>query len=385
MTYDMMCSFDALYRAHQKSRRGKRCKKEVVEFEMDLGQQLYTIRWELLNGKYEVRPYERFHIHDPKERLIHALQYRDRIVQHTLCDNIIEPFMERHLIYDNAASRIGKGTHFAMNRLEGFLRSFYREYGTDGYFLKYDIRKYFDSIDHDILYGLFQKAFCGEAKVCALIRLFIDSYECTPQKGVPLGNQTSSWFALYYLDGLDRLIKEKLQIRYYTRYMDDGVLIHRDKEYLKECLRQMRSHIWKERKLELNQKTQIIPLSQGVDYLGFHFYLTGEGKVVKKLRASNKKRMKRKLKRFRHAYRNGTMDMQAVSRSLASYRGHLSHGNTYYLQKNILDHLVLSKQTAKEREESERKTKEQISYFKTNAVSGSGICTGGSRNAADGS
>ena len=252
MTYDKMCSFDALYQAHLKSRRGKRCKKEVIDFEMDLGQQLYTIQWELLNGKYKVRSYEHFHIHDPKERLIYALQYRDRIVQHTLCDNVIEPFMERHLIYDNAASRIGKGTHFAMNRLDGFLHSFYREHGTTGFFLKYDIRKYFDSIDHEILYSLFRKAFCGEERVCNLIRLFIDSYECTPQKGVPLGNQTSSWFALYYLDGLDRLIKEKLQIRYYTRYMDDGILLHPDKEYLKYCLRQMRNYIWKERRLEFN-------------------------------------------------------------------------------------------------------------------------------------
>ncbi len=230
MTYDEMCRFDVLYQAHLKSRRGKRCKKEVIDFEMDLGQKLYAIQWELLNGKYKVRPYEQFQIRDPKERLIHALQYRDRIVQHTLCDNVIEPFMERHLIYDNAAGRIGKGTHFAMNRLDGFMRRFYREYRTDGYFLKYDIKKYFDSIDHEILYDLYQNAFYKEEKICALIRLFIDSYACKPGKGVPLGNQTSSWFALYYLDGLDRLIKEKLQIRYYTRYMDDEILIYSDNE-----------------------------------------------------------------------------------------------------------------------------------------------------------
>ena len=384
MTYDEMCRFDVLYQAHLKSRRGKRCKKEVIDFEMDLGQKLYAIQWELLNGKYKVRPYEQFQIRDPKERLIHALQYRDRIVQHALCDNVIEPFMERHLIYDNAASRIGTGVHFAMNRLDGFLRRFYREYRTDGYFLKYDIKKYFDSIDHEILYDLYQNAFYKEENICALIRLFIDSYACKPRKGVPLGNQTSSWFALYYLDGLDRLIKEKLQIRYYTRYMDDGILIHPDKEYLKDALAQMRDYIKKERKLEFNQKTQITPLAQGVDYLGFHFYLTEHGKVIKKLRSSNKKRMKRKLKRFRHAYRNGTIDMEAVSRSMASYRGHLSHGNTYRLQKNILEHLILSKQTAKEREESERKTKEQIDMLQAGVVSDAGVCAGNRVGSAEG-
>ncbi len=368
MTYEEMCRFENLYQAHLKSRRGKRCQKDVIAFEMDLGQKLYELQWELLNGKYKPQKYEQFKIYDPKERLIHALQYRDRIVQHTLCDNVIEPFMERHLIFDNAASRKGKGTHFAMNRLSGFLREFYRKHGTEGYFLKYDIRKYFDSIDHEILYALYQRAFGEDSRVCRLIRQFIDSYECAPSKGLPLGNQTSSWFALYYLDGLDRLIKEKLRVRYYTRYMDDGILVHPDREYLKDCLSQMKAYIEKERKLEFNQKTQIVPLSQGVDYLGFHFYLTDTGKVIRKLRTSNKKRLKRKLKRYRHAYRNGIMDMEAVSRSLASYRGHLSHGNTYHLQKNIWDHLVLSKQTKEEREEHERNIKEQIRQTKASAV-----------------
>ncbi len=334
VTYEEMCEFENLYQAHLKSRRGKRCQEDVIAFEMDLGQKMYELQWELLNGKYRPRRYGQFKIYDPKERMIHALQYRDRIVQHTLYDNVIEPFMERHLIFDNAASRKGKGTHFAMNRLSGFLRQFYWLHGTEGYFLKYDIRKYFDSIDHEILYALYQHAFGGDARVCGLIRQFIDSYECAPSKGLPLGNQTSSWFALYYLDGLDRLIKEKLQVRYYTRYMDDGVLVHQDREYLKYCLSQMKAYIGQERKLEF--------------------------KVIRKLRTSNKKRLKRKLKRYRHAYRNGVMDMEAVSRSLASYRGHLSHGNTHHLQKNILNHLVLSRQTKEEREEYERKIKEQI-------------------------
>ena len=349
-----MCRFESLYQAHRKSRRGKRGRKEVIDFELDLGQKLYQLQWELQTGRYTTRPYQEFEIFDPKHRVIHALQYRDRIVQHSLCDNIIEPYMERHLIYDNAASRKGKGTHFAMDRLDGFLHDFYKKYGTTGYFLKYDIRGFFDNIDHEILYQLYEKAFCQSREICSLIRLFIDSYEVKKGKGIPLGNQTSSWFALFYLDGLDRLIKEKLYIRYYTRYMDDGVLIHHDKEYLKECLYRMKVYIENERKLEFNNKTQIIPISQGIDYLGFHFYMTDTGKVVRKLRTSNKKRMKRKIKRYRHAYRTGVMEMEDITRSMASYLGHLSHGDTYYLRENILEHLVLSKQTEKERKERRR-------------------------------
>ena len=136
--------------------------------------------------------------------------------------------------------------------------------------------------------------------------------------------------------------------------MDDGVLIHEDRGYLKECLYRMEEYVEEERKISFNHKTQIMPLSQGVDYLGFHFYLIDTGKVVRKLRDSNKRRMKRKLKRYRHAYREGIMTEEEVRRSLASYLGHLSHGDTWHLRKNILSHLVLSTNKKEEREEHER-------------------------------
>lgn len=350
-----MIKFENLYEAHKKSRIGKREKEEVIKFELDLAENLIKLQKELSEGRYQLSGYRKFEIYDPKKRTIYAMHYRDRIVQHSLCDNVIAPYMERHLIYDNAASRIGKGTHFAMDRLTGFLRKYYKEYGNEGWFLKYDIHHYYDSIHHKILKELMIKAFPDERKIIQLLEHIIDSYCVSPEIGIPLGNQTSSWFASFYLDGLDRLIKEKLRIKYYSRYMDDGVLIHQDKNYLKKCLQQMESYITKERRLEFNQKTQIVPLSQGIDYLGFHFYLTDTGKVVRKLRSSNKKRMKRKLKRFRHAYREGKMDRKAIERSLASYRGHLSHGNTWNLRKNLNSHMILSKETEQERKKAYEK------------------------------
>lgn len=354
MNYRQMSGFEQLYQAHLKSRRGKRNQKEVIDFEMNLGWNLTKLRGELMSGTYKPKPYKEFRIYDPKERIIHALQYRDRIVQHTLCDNVIAPYMERHLIYDNAASRKEKGTHFAMDRLSGFLRSYYNRYGNSGYFLKFDIRKFYDSIDHDILFSLIENAFGNDKEVCGLIWKYIDSYHTGPGKGIPMGNQSSQWFALYYLDRLDRIIKEKFKIRYYSRYMDDGILIHHNKTYIKECLEYMGHFLAEERKLEFNEKTQIIPLAQGADYLGFHFYLIEQGKVIRKLRTSNKKRIKKKLKSYRHAYRIGKMDYEAVKRSIVSYKGHLSHGNTYHLQKQLLSHLVLSKQTEQERKKYDK-------------------------------
>lgn len=176
-----------------------------------------------------------------------------------------------------------------------------------------------------------------------LLYEMIDSYEKSENCGLPLGNQTSQWFALYYLDGLDRLIKEKMRFPYYTRYMDDGVIIYHDKAYLQNCLTKMQKYLKDERKLEFNEKTQIVPIAQGVDYLGFHFYLTDTGKVIRRLRTTNKKRMKRRLKRFRHAYREGKMTEGAVRNSLVSYMGHLSHGHIYRLRNTVKRHLILSR------------------------------------------
>ena len=181
--------------------------------------------------------------------------------------------------------------------------------------------------------------------VLGLLYHIIRSYEKDPAaksgKGLPMGNQTSQWFALYYLDPMDRLIKEKMRVRHYVRYMDDGILVHESKDYLKKVLAEMRKLAEKLR-LSFNEKTQIFPISQGVDFLGFRFYLTESGKVIRRLRTSSKRRWKRRLKKFKEDYRNGTVTFDEIKRSLASYFGHLSHGHTYRLRKKVMNHFVLT-------------------------------------------
>ena len=286
-------------------------------------------------------------IYDPKEREIQALSFADRVFQHLLCDNILMPYLEPRLIYDNAACREGKGTHFALNRLGKFMREHYKKYGAEGYILKFDIRKYFNSIDHVVLKNKL-KGFPDE-EVKQLLYHIIDSYAKEPeteepsQRGLPLGNQTSQWFALWYLNGLDRLIKEKFGIKYYSRYMDDGILIHENKTYLKQCLEEMTAYVEKELKLSFNEKTQIFPISQGADYLGFRFYLTDTGKVIRRLRTSNKKRWKRRLKLYQKQYRQGTKNFEEITRSMKSYQGHLKYGNTYRLRAKVYQSFVLTK------------------------------------------
>lgn len=339
--YSKICNFDNLYQAYIVSRRGKRDTREVVQFEMNAGANLCQLKEELETGTYKISGYYHFTIHGPKVREIYALHYRDRIVQHSLCDNILMPYFENHLIYDNAACRKGKGTLFAMNRLNGFMRAHFREHGQEGYFLKCDVRKFFDSIDHDILKTRLE-AIVDDKRTLRLLWQIVDSYEVTPGKGIPMGNQTSQWFALFYLDPLDRLVKEKLRIKYYTRYMDDCVLIGRSKRELHEALAQMRI-LLAGLKLEFNEKTQVFPLSHGVEYLGWRYYLTETGAVVRRLKKHSLTRWQHRLRKLQREYAEGSVELDKVQEILTSYRNHMEYGNTYNLYGSVMGQFVLKR------------------------------------------
>lgn len=340
--YEKICDFENLYKAHKQSRCCKQSKKDVILFEMKLAENLCNIKNALESRTYKVSGYNKFNIYIPKEREIQALCYYDRIVQHVLCKEVLNPFFDKRLIYDNCACRIGKGTHFALNRLSKFMHQHYKAHGTTGYILKCDIKKYFLSIHHETLKNRLEKVI-PDKDILNLVFHIIDSFEYSPGRGLPMGNQTSQLFALYYLDPLDRLIKEKFRIKHYVRYMDDMVLIFHDKDYLKKCLQTMNYFVQDKLKLEFNQKTQIFPIKNGVDFLGFHFYLTDTGKVVRKLRRSSKVRFKNRLKQLQNDYRNDKTQLENINMTLASYVGHLKHGNTYNLRSAVFSKFKFSK------------------------------------------
>ena len=332
--YEELYSFENLYTAHKAARKGKRHKREVIAFEMNLAENLCQLQRELQTRTYRQRGYYHFMVYEPKARSIYAPYYIDRVVQHCLCDNILAPVLEPRLIYDNAACRVGKGTHFAIHRLSHFLTAHYRRHGASGYFLKCDISKYFDHINHEWLQQKLARAF-RDPDTFSLLRNIIGSYEKSPGKGLPLGNQCSQWFALYYLDSLDRLVKERLRVRHYTRYMDDFILLHESKEVLQSCLDEIRTHC-AALGLELNQKTQIFPIKNGVDYLGWHHYLTNTGKVVRKLLLPSKQRLRRRMKGLQSGYAERRLEWDDVKRSIVSTDGHLRHGNAYRLRAKVV-------------------------------------------------
>jgi retron-type reverse transcriptase len=289
--YERICDFKNLYKAHLKTRRGKQGNTEVIAFEMNLAANLCDLQKKLAERTYRPSGYY----------------------------------------------------HFTIRRLSEFMYDHYKAHGSGGYVLKCDFRKYFDSIDHEILKRKLTKAI-GDRDVLRLLYTIIDSYESSPGKGLPPGNQTSQWFALYYLDSFDRLIKEKLRVKHYTRYMDDCILIHENKEFLAKTLIETRSYAEDILKLRMNDKTQIFPISNGVNYLGFHIYLTSHGKVVRRVKTASKTKFRRALKQMALKYKSGVLNIDDIKRRLSGYLGHLKHGHTYRLRKKLLSEFVLTKE-----------------------------------------
>lgn len=312
MRLEEIFTFENLYEAHKNCRRSKQHKGEVIRFESNLAVNLNKIIKDITSKTYSLGKYKTFYIYEPKERLIEALPYKDRVVIRCFCDYSIKSRIEPKLIYDNAACRISKGTDFSIKRLEKFLRREYlKSKNNNIYFLKCDIKKYFPNINHAILIDLLKKVGFSKDEMWLIKKMILEqpnSCSC----GLPLGNQTSQWFALLYLDKVDRLIKEKLQIKSYIRYMDDMILIHRDKEYLQKCLKEIKKLCLTELKLELNSKTQIGKVSNGIDFLGYRHILDEKGKVIRKLRSSSKIRMKRHLKTLERLEKKGIVDSDYI-------------------------------------------------------------------------
>lgn len=210
------------------------------------------------------------------------------------------------------------------------MRQFYRRNETAGWVLKCDLQKCFYSIRHDKLKEKLQRHI-SDPDTLWLIDMIIDS---TEDPGIPLGNQTSQWFAILYLSDFDHFVKEKLGIKYYGRYMDDFYLIHESKAYLQDCRKKIEQHV-AELGLCLNEKTNIFPLKNGIDFLGFHMYLTETGKVIRKIRRKSKNNTRRRLKKMKGLLDEGKITMEDINSSYQSWRGHAQKGNTHHLVRNM--------------------------------------------------
>ena len=327
--FEKVTNFKNMYKAFRKAKCGKGYKKSSARFNLTALDGVHALISQLKNKTYQVSGYTEFKVYEPKERLIQTTSFKDKVIQHCLCDNVIMPRLQRVFLLDNCAGQKGKGTLFGLDRLGEQMQQFYGKYGFRGYILKCDISKFFYNISHNQLKDIVEYHFGYDPDICWICNLFIDS---TEGKGIPLGNQINQGFALLYLDGMDKLIKWELGIEYYGRYMDDFYLIHPSKEYIKYCLEVITAYL-ETLELKMNGKTQIFPFKNGVSYLGFHTYIAPGGKPIRKLKNQNKRNAQRKFIRMAKLVAAGKLPMGKFQASYGAWKNHISHGNCYRLGK----------------------------------------------------
>ena len=274
-------------------------------------------------------------MYEPKKRLVQAPAFVDKVVLHAVTDNVLYDVITSSFIRDNYASQKDKGTHDGLMRLKQQMVEYYRRTGSaDGWVLKCDVRKFFASIDHDILKAKLRARFLRhgiDMQFYDLLCIYIDKTD-----GLPLGYQTSQLLALLFLDEFDHFIQEELGYRCYGRYMDDFRVIAQTKEELQRLLKEVERWM-SDLRLELNEKTGIFPLRNGIDFLGFHTYLTETGGVVQKLRREKVNDIRARVKYWRKAYPAGEVTKEAIIDGFKGWDAHAAHGDTYALRKKYAE------------------------------------------------
>ncbi len=324
--YEDIISVENLLEVWREFKRGKGKRADVLEFERYLMQNILKLHSELLAGTYTHGGYEYFKISDPKPRDIHKASVRDRLVHHALYRKFY-PFFNKTFIPDSYSCREEKGTHKAMNRFRDFTRKVSKNNTRTCWVLKCDIKKFFASIDQQVLMRIVGR-YIPDERVLALVANIVSSFCATPgvaQKGLPLGNLTSQLLVNIYMNEFDQFIKHKLKAKYYVRYADDFVVLSHDKNHLLKTLPYMEVFLHDELKIEMHpDKVSIATLASVIDFLGWvHF---SDHRV---LRTSTKKRMFRRIK-----------ETHRKPETMSSYLGMLSHGNTHKFGDKIISSAI---------------------------------------------
>lgn len=331
--YNYLLDINNLNSVFETIKHNSRHKEKILKFEIFYTSNIVNVINILESKNYIHSKYNIFMISKPKYRIIMSESMTDKIVNHLISKYVLFPLLEKKLIDSNIATRTNMGTNLGINKLKQYVNTLKINYNKF-YVLKCDITKFFYSIDHKILLKKLQKIINDE-ELYNIIKAIICSTNCDyinkkilelkdigkekilksnmtfnekkskikeiekiplyqMGKGLPIGNMSSQILAIFYLNDLDHFIKEKLKIKYYIRYMDDFVLLHPDKDYLKKCLLEITQKL-DELKLTLNSKTQIIEIHNGINFLGYRFVLK-KNKLYILMNSKVKKRILKKIK-----------------------------------------------------------------------------------------
>ena len=301
--------------AWQEFLKGKRNKKDVQGFYFNLMDNILSLHNDLKNYTYKHGGYECFKVNDPKPRTIHKASVRDRLLHHAVY-RILYPFFDKTFIPDSFSCRNNKGTHKAINKLREFAYQVSKNNTKACRILKCDIRKFFASIDQNILIGIL-KQYIPDKDLLDLLEEIVFSFK---SNGLPLGNLTSQLFSNVYLNEFDQFIKHKLKVKHYIRYADDFVVLSEDEKYLENMILKIKYFLKNKLKMQLHpDKIYIKTLYSGIDFLGWMNFF--DHKV---LRVKTKRRMFLKIKK------NSSIE------TLNSYLGLLKQGNTKVIQNKLL-------------------------------------------------
>lgn len=354
--YAKIYRWENLLLAYNKAAKGKRGQSYVADFEHRLEENLLTLQHELATQTYQPGPYSSFHIHEPKRRLISAAPFRDRVVHHALC-NIIEPTFEASFIDHSYANRVGKGTHRALDRVQGLARRY-------PFVLQCDLRQFFPSIDHEILRKILGKTLSKKRMddgdegddLRHLIDLILASgtgvlteeYDmvyftgdnllaATRARGLPIGNLTSQFWANCYMNPFDHFVQRRLGCSAYTRYVDDFILFAKDKAILWQWKKAIEEKLATMR-LTIHSGTHPKPVGEGIPFLGFIVY--PDKKRLKRRKAIH---YQRKLSQLQLAYRAKEISFAQLDASVQGWINHARYGNTIGLRKAVLGKSILGK------------------------------------------
>ena len=324
--YDKYLTYENLMKAHKKSQSGKTTRKNVVKFNLKQEEYIMWLYEQLKNGTYKHSGYTKFYVTEPKVRLIEKSAYIDRIVHRWYVDNFIKEYFIKSFINTSYACLENKGMHKACIDVQETMKHCKRIWN-NYYIIKMDIAKYFQNIDKSILYNILQRKI-KDKKLLWLTKEIL--YSNGVERGLPIGNYTSQCFANIYLNELDQHAKHTLKLKYYFRYMDDIVVMVKNKKEAIQKLQQIREFLTRKLKLELNSKTQIFKSSQGVNFCG---YKINEYRL--KIRTKGKKKLKNKIKKLKYQIKTKQIDTKEAHKFLTGHLGYIDIANVKNLKEKI--------------------------------------------------
>jgi RNA-directed DNA polymerase len=318
---EKIADMDNLRHAGWQAAKGKRSSNGVLRYQQTMEQNLLTLQQQILNGKVQVGQYHYFTIYEPKQRLICASPFAQQVLHHALMQ-VCHPYFERSQVFHSYASRIGKGTHAAVRQAQACSRKY-------SWFLKLDVQQFFASVHHDTLKGQLRRLF-KEETLLLIFDTIINSYTAAPGRGMPIGNLTSQYFANHFLAGLDHFILEQLRPGAYVRYMDDMVLWHNDKDWLKQAAKQVGSYV-QDMLCCMLKPVLLNHTAKGLPFLGYKIF----GSSLR-LTQRSRQRFTKKMNQLHQDYNTGRLNEATCQRKVLPLLAFIAPANTMALQKMVL-------------------------------------------------